>query len=291
MEEISFFAVDIFIGLAIFLSFIVGWARGATKEILSVVSWVGGIFITISLFPYAKDFTRGYISHGLIADFVTSCAIFVLFLTILSVFNYFCSNLVKKSVLNTTDKALGGMFGIARGVIILAILDLFINQCILSETPKCVENSKLRPTISSVSNFIVLVLPESIQDKVLSHMSKIKKQNLLDFVKEDIIEAVSPESVENIIEESSKVIATKVNNSDEHKHDHSVDNSNDDDEIIEETDEKLIRNSPQTAEELATLKPKRSVESSKKTLDKSVVKKGRKDMDRILDQYDDVDEN
>lgn len=286
MEEISFFAVDIFIILAIFLSFIVGWARGATKEILSVVSWVGGIYITVSLFPYAKDFTRSYISHGLIADFVTSCAIFILFLTILSMFNYFCSNLVKKSVLNTTDKALGGMFGIARGVIILAILELFINQCIFSETPKCVENSKLRPTISSVSNFIVLVLPESIQDKVLSHMSKIKKQNLLDFVKEDIIEAVAPESVDNIIEESSKVIATK-------DHNHELKGNNDygvEDEVIEEAEEHLVKNSPQTAEDLATLKPKRSGESSKKTLDKSVVKKGRKDMDRILDQYDDVDE-
>ena len=275
MEEISFFAIDIFIILAIFLSFIVGWARGATKEILSVVSWVGGIYITVSLFPYAKDFTRSYISHGLIADFVTSCAIFILFLTILSVFNYFCSNLVKKSVLNTTDKALGGMFGIARGVIILAILDLFINQCIFSETPKCVENSKLRPTISSVSNFIVLILPESIQDKVLAHMSKIKKQSLLDFVKEDIIE------------ESSKVIATKDHN---HELKGGGDDSAVDDEVIEETEERLVKNSPQTAEDLATLKPKRSGESSRKTLDKSVVKKGRKDMDRILDQYDDVDE-
>ena len=279
MENISFFTVDIFIFFVVLLSFVIGWIRGATKEILSVVAWIGGIYLAVILFPYAKDITRSYISHNLIADFATACGLFVAFLTLLSIFNYFCSNFVKKSMLNTTDKALGGIFGIARGVIILAIFDLIINQCMFNETPKWIENSKLRPAISSISNFMILILPDDLQNKILSHMSQIKKQSLLDFVKEDIIESMAPNSIPNILEGSAKnsVIAENAKQSEQ---------ISDEEEFIEVDDE--ISNKPQSAEELATLKPKKITLEKK---EKDISKKGRNDMNRLLDQYDDVDEN
>lgn len=281
MENISFFSVDIFIFIVVLLSFLVGWASGATKEILSVVAWGGGIYLSISIFPYAKEITRTYISHKLIADFVTACGLFIVFLTLLSVFSYFCSNLIKKSVLNTTDKALGGIFGIVRGVVILAILDVVVNQCMFNETPQCVENSKLRPMINGVSNFVILLLPEDVQDKVLSHMSQIKKQSLLDFVKEGVIEPISPNSIPNIFHEKtkSKVVAEGLNDTDS--------SSLQDDEFIE-VDEDVSIGGTQSAEELATLKPKKMVIEKKEN---HISPRGRNDMDRLLDQYDDVDEN
>lgn len=281
MENISFFSVDIFIVIVIALSFIIGWVRGATKEILAVVAWIGGIYLSISLFPHAKELTRLYINHKLIADFATACGLFVLFLTILSVFNYFCSNLIKKSMLNTTDKALGGIFGIIRGTVILAVLDLVINQCMMNETPKWIENSKLRPTINSVSNFIILVLPENVQDKLLSHMSQLKKQSLLDFVKDDIIDSIAPNTLGEMLEKSSKhkVIAKNANLINEKE-------ENFDDEFIE--DEEITLDKNQTAEELATLKPKKLIVEKN---EKEITKKERNDMDRLLDQYDDVDED
>ena len=52
MEDISFFAVDTFICVVILLSFIIGWARGATKEILSVVAWIGGGYLAVCGFFY-----------------------------------------------------------------------------------------------------------------------------------------------------------------------------------------------------------------------------------------------
>ena len=279
MENISFFSVDIFIFVVVLLSFIVGWIRGATKEILSVVAWIGGAYLAVTLFPYAKNLTRSYISHKLIADFVTGCGLFIAFLTLLSIFNYFCSNLVKKSMMNVTDKALGGIFGIVRGVIILAVIDLVVNQCMFNETPKWVENSTLRPKITSVTNFMILILPEDVQEKVLSHMSQIKKQSLLDFVKDDVIETIAPNAVNNVFEETAKdkVVAENAKAKEE---------AQDDEEFIEAED--VTPDKTQTAEELATLKPKKIIVEKK---EKAISKKGRNDMDRLLDQYDDVDEN
>jgi membrane protein required for colicin V production len=279
MEELNFFAVDIFIATVILLSLIFGWARGATKEILSVISWIGGIYFTISTFPRLKDITREYISNRLIADFVTSCALFILFLTILSILNYFFSNIVKKSVLNTVDKALGGIFGIIRGVIILGILDIVINQCLFSEIPKCVEESRLRPSISSVSNFIILVLPEPIQEKILSHMTQLKKESLLNFVKNNVINHIDEDSSGNDIFKTmdDKVLAKNS------------DLDNDLEEFL--NDSKDASDKSQSAEDLATLKPKKIIDADNVPLDENTQKKGRKDMNRLLDGYDDIDEN
>lgn len=257
-------SVDIIIISIVLLSLIFGWVRGLTKEMLSIIAWFGGGYLAVILFPYTKELARSYINHGLIADFVTICGLFVLFLTIISIFNYFCSNFIKKSVLNITDKALGAIFGIVRGILIVAILDLVIAQCMLNETPKWIEDSKLRPTITSVSDFIILILPDPIQAKILSHMNQIKKQSLLDFIQNDFLTNIPLKETLN-----NSAVAENINKEDEEF-------------IDDDTD------IPQTAEELATLKPKK-IQVEKK--EPGINSKERNDMDRLLDQYDDIDEN
>ncbi len=255
---------DITIVSVVLLSLIFGWMRGLTKEILSIIAWFGGGYFSVILFPYTKEFTRSYINHGLIADFVTVCGLFVFFLTIISIFNYFCSNFIKKSVLNVTDKALGAIFGIVRGTLIVAVLDLVVVQCMLNETPKWIEDSKLRPTITNVSDFIILILPDSIQNKILSHMNQIKKQSLLDFIQAGFLTDIPLKETLN-----NSAIAEN-------------DNEEDDEFIDDDTDNQ------QTAEELATLKPKKIQVEKKET---KINSRERNDMDRLLDQYDDIDEN
>lgn len=258
------FSADIVIISIVLLSLIFGWLRGITKEILSIVAWVGGIYLAIILFPYTKELARSYINHGLIADFVTVCGLFVLFLTIISIFNYFCSNFIKKSVLNMTDKALGAIFGIVRGILIVAILDLVIAQYMLNEPPKWIEDSKLRPTITSISDFIILILPDSMQSKVLSHMNQMKKQSLLNFIQNDFLTNIPSKEL------NSSKFAENANKEESEEF------------IDDDTD------MHQTAEELATLKPKRIQVEKKETERNS---RERNDMDRLLDQYDDIDEN
>lgn len=273
MDSLKFFSVDAFICLVVAVSFIVGWARGATKEILAVVSWIGGGYLAISLFPYAKDITRSYIAHKLIADFVTACILFIVFLTILSVVNYFCSNFVKKSMLNTTDKALGGIFGIIRGVVILSILELILNQFYSVEgNQQWLENSRLRPFVTNISNFIILILPNDIQEKIISHMSQLEKQSLVNFLEKDILGKNSNIDLDN---DSNSFFAENANKP-------ALD---DYEEFIEDDESQPSKN--QTAEDLAMLKPKKVVVEKK---EKDISKKERNDMDRILDQYDNMDE-
>ncbi|MBR1480120.1 MAG: CvpA family protein [Alphaproteobacteria bacterium] len=281
MVTVGFSPVDAAICVVVALSFILGWVRGATREVLSVVAWGGGIYFSIALFPHAREFTRLYIEHKLISDFVTACGLFIIFLTILSVFNYFCSNFVKKSVLNATDKALGGIFGIIRGVVVLAVCDVAAGQFMSGDTPKWMENSSLRPLIGSVSNMVILVMPESLQEKVVAHMSQVKRQSLMDFVKDNVMENIDASEHDTDPHKNSAtgVIARNANEQITKSY------AAEEDGVLEEDEMQIDKK--QTAEELATLKPKKSTVEKK---GKNTTRRERNDMDRLLDQYDDIDE-
>lgn len=273
MGSFGFSIVDILIVVVILLSLIVGWIRGATKEILSIIAWGGSIYLTILIFPQIKDIARSKISHGLIADFLTICILFIIFLAFLSIVSYLCSNFIKKSMLNTTDKALGGIFGIFRGVVILAVIDFFVVQCLINDTPKIILESNLRPYVSNISNYMLLILPDSVQEKLISHLSQSKRQGILDFLKDGIFDQVEL-NLPDIVETAKPL---------------------DDEFMIEKEPDEIQdiaepKEHPQSAEDLSTLRPRKNSQTKIKKSEYQE-KKERQDMDRLLDQYDDVDED
>ncbi|MDR1609353.1 MAG: CvpA family protein [Holosporales bacterium] len=248
---------DAVVLIVVLLSFIAGWVRGATKEVFAIVAWIGGVYLTVAAFPHVQGFTREHINHGLIADFVTVCGLFVAFLAVLSVVNHLCSNFVKKSVLSTVNNVLGGAFGLVRGVVILAVADIVISQC-FTEMPEMIKTAKLRPVINGIANVILLVLPDSVQHKLIAHMSQIRKQNLLDFIRANVIDSIVPNAVDqsqeqNVVAEKNGETASDYTESLE-----AVDDAN-----ATTTDNQRILG--QTAEDLASLKPRRTPENQTKS--------------------------
>ncbi|MDR1289295.1 MAG: CvpA family protein [Holosporales bacterium] len=298
MEQFSHITVDAFVGFGVFVSFVIGWIRGATREIFSVISWIGGVYLTILVFPHAKGIARSYISHGLIADFVTSCILFILFLTLLSLLNYFFSSCIKKSALNTTDKALGGIFGIARGAVLLAVLEIVLFQYVWTETPDWIKRSNSHPIISSISNFIILVLPDKLQDKIVSHLPILKRESLMSFVTDSVIGNLDDASREDLLQdvEDGKILAENAVSEDEQKEDEQKIEEETDLEVqglpLEDKDNEQDDSRPpsQSAKSLATLKPKKNTDDGgKKPGPEERFKNSgrpRQDMSRILDQAD-----
>ncbi|MDR1034973.1 MAG: CvpA family protein [Holosporales bacterium] len=284
MEQFSHVTIDTFVGFCVFISFVIGWIRGATREIFSVISWIGGTYLTILFFPHVKGIARSYISHGLIADFVTSCVLFIVFLTLLSLLNYFFSNCVKKSGLNTTDKALGGIFGIVRAAVLLAALDIVLLQYIWMDTPDCVKRSNSHPIISAVSNFVILILPDKLQDMIVSHLSTLKRESLMNFVTDKVISRLDDAAKEDLIQndKENKIIAENEQETEENIESINLDIQN----IPPDKDN--AKSEPQTAKNLATLKPKKNTDDNKpiEAKEKSAIsgRRVRMDMDRILEQ-------
>ena len=179
--------IDNFIIVTIVASIIIGIVRGATKELLSIASWLGSAFLSFKLFDSVQNIARSYINHTLIADFVAICTLFIVFLLTFSIINYACSNFVKKSLLGGVDRFLGFIFGFLRGIAILVLGHLAISQWIfVDQLPKELKDSKFYEIVIKTTNIVIALLPKNWQDVVVKHMSKLNKENIAHFLSEKL---------------------------------------------------------------------------------------------------------
>lgn len=123
MEAYTLGWPDIFIAGAIFLSIIIGLLRGLIKESISLVTWVIAIVLAVIFSPeLAKHMTFTQVS------FVQSVtAFFIIFISAVligSIFNFFVGKLIRKTPFSSPDRALGAIFGLLRGVVVVTIVVL-----------------------------------------------------------------------------------------------------------------------------------------------------------------------
>ena len=114
--------VDYFILAIITVSALLSLWRGFIKEALSLVSWVAALWVAMLFFDDLSRYLAQWIETRSVRGAVAFATIFVGTVIAGSVVNYLVGKLVEKSGLSATDRALGVLFGVARGVVIVAVL-------------------------------------------------------------------------------------------------------------------------------------------------------------------------
>lgn len=136
MESINF--IDLGSLTVIFISSILAYFRGLSREILAIVSWiVAGLLAFllapqinpfINKIPIIKEILTDSCQLSILISFVIS---FILSLIVLSLLVSTLTNIVHQSSLNGLDRLLGLSFGAGRGLLIIILLtisyDLFFD--------------------------------------------------------------------------------------------------------------------------------------------------------------------
>ena len=105
------------------VSGVIGYMRGLVREVLGVGAWVGAILFAF----YMLDGTRGLFAglfpenQAWMADVAALAAVFVVTLIILKILIALLASGVRNSVLGGVDRALGIVFGLARGVVVIMV--------------------------------------------------------------------------------------------------------------------------------------------------------------------------
>jgi membrane protein required for colicin V production len=117
--------LDICVLILIGLSGIFGLSRGFIREVLAVIAWVAAIYVARLYSPHLIPFFENFIENET-GRYVLAFAILCLATLIAgAIVNKFMSRLVSMAGLQVTDRLLGAVFGVARGVIIVAVLVYF----------------------------------------------------------------------------------------------------------------------------------------------------------------------
>ncbi|MCK4940033.1 MAG: CvpA family protein, partial [Rhodospirillaceae bacterium] len=112
---------DIAVIAVLAVSGVLAFARGFVHEVLSIVGWIGAIFATMYATPLLKPFMMQVIEDEFFAALALGTIIFISTLVILSMLTKAISRRVKDSALGALDRALGLLFGLLRGAIVICL--------------------------------------------------------------------------------------------------------------------------------------------------------------------------
>lgn len=157
--------VDDVVILVITLSVLVSFARGFVRESISLLVWVSAFFISFTLSPTFATFL-GFIKTPSLR-LITAFA--VLFLAVLfagSLVTFLLRTFIDQVGLSEVDRILGGVFGMARGVLLISVLVLLSTFTVVAKDPWWT-NSQLLPYFYDSANWLRHFLPDQAE-----HLSK-----------------------------------------------------------------------------------------------------------------------
>jgi len=133
----------------VLVSAVLAYARGVVREIMSIASWIAAAFVAFVFAPQVKPLIKeipviGSILSdscelGIIASFA---AVFAVALVIFSFFTPLLTSVINKTGAGSADRALGFLFGVFRGVALIAILFFAYKSVFNSETFALVDQSR-----------------------------------------------------------------------------------------------------------------------------------------------------
>lgn len=150
--------VDYVIVAIILVSTLISLVRGFVKEVISLLTWVAAFVVALtfsasaaSLVPPAVDIPSARVA-------IAFMILFVIVLILGGIINWAISTLVNKTGLSGTDRSVGMVFGLARGIFIIAILILLAGLTAAPQAPWW-HDSMLIPHFTTVAEWIKALLP------------------------------------------------------------------------------------------------------------------------------------
>jgi membrane protein required for colicin V production len=165
--------IDIIIAIALVTSIVVGFVRGFVKEAISIASLVLAIWAALYFGPAVGGVSESWLTSRELQIWFGRVLVFAIILSVGGLLGWGISKLVRLSVLNAIDRFLGSVFGIARGVLLVAVF-VIAGQFAGFSNDQWWQQSRLLPHFEVVANWIKvfapkgyeLIIPDGVADKL-----------------------------------------------------------------------------------------------------------------------------
>lgn len=141
-------------------SIVLGFFRGFMREVISLAGWVAGIWLAFrfavplsEVVPFGEDWPLAR-TAGVALLIVVACVFAAAFV------GWLVRELVKAAKLSAADRTLGGLFGLARGMLIVGLAVFLVRDTALYREPLW-RDSIVLPQIEAALGFALRQFPDA----------------------------------------------------------------------------------------------------------------------------------
>ncbi|MFN3146089.1 MAG: CvpA family protein [Paracoccaceae bacterium] len=163
----GFTIIDAVVALVIVVSAILAYSRGFVRETMAILGWVAAAVLAfifapqaeplVKEIPYVGDFLADSCELAIIAAFA---AVFAVALVVVSLFTPLFSTMVQRSALGGVDQGLGFLFGVARGLLLVAVALVVYDRVMLNESLAMVDDSRTAQIFAGVQDSLNDQIPD-----------------------------------------------------------------------------------------------------------------------------------
>ncbi|MCZ0812259.1 CvpA family protein [Roseovarius sp. EGI FJ00037] len=157
----GFTIIDGVVALVIVLSALLAYSRGFVREALAIAGWIVAGILAFMFAPQVEPLVK---EVPVVGDFIAdSCelsmigafaAVFAVALIVASLITPLFSSLVQRSALGGLDQGIGFLFGVARGVLLVAIAYFVYETVVSSQNIQIIDDSRSARIFSQMTGKI-----------------------------------------------------------------------------------------------------------------------------------------
>jgi membrane protein required for colicin V production len=142
--------------------------RGLVREVLGVGAWAGAVVLGIYAEPQVQPLIAPHVEPPWLASGLAVGGVFLVVLIFLKLIIAWLSGHVRRSVLGGVDRALGMVFGLARGafVVVAAYIVAGLGLPAADKWPEPVRNARALPYAADGARWLVAQLPEDLRPRL-----------------------------------------------------------------------------------------------------------------------------
>ncbi len=154
--------LDIVLLIILTLSILFGILRGFIKELFSLAFFILALILAFLYYHEVGTLFGERLSRN-IANFAGFLTIFVIILIVGALVTYFVKKLFVLGPLRAVDRILGGVFGLVRGILIVALV-VFV-MIAFEFNDRLIQTSRLSPYVLETIKTVFKLTPEKFKEK------------------------------------------------------------------------------------------------------------------------------
>jgi len=157
---------DLVVITLLFLSALLSMYRGFIREALSLATWIGAALITLYSVKPVAEFLLPHVKHQFAATVIASLGTFFITLLIFSIISSVFARYIKDAgEVGTVDHALGTVFGVVKGSLVIILGFLLYSQVVSEDDyPEWLKTAASRPFVEKGAKVVVAAMPKYLGD-------------------------------------------------------------------------------------------------------------------------------